>query len=85
MDVVITGIGLSSCRGSLQTTWSNIIQNKSGIKSHQIFRQIPAYPLGLIDSQPSQIGDLTQQILIDTLHDAKLATPLIISKPLLQY
>lgn len=76
MDVVITGIGLSSCLGSLQTTWSNIIQNKSGIKSHQIFRQIPAYPLGLIDSQPSQIGDLTQQILIDTLQDAKLATPL---------
>lgn len=76
MDVVITGIGLSSCLGSLQTTWSNIIQNKSGIKSHQIYRQIPAYPLGLIDSQPSQIGDLTQQILIDTLQDAKLATPL---------
>ncbi|MEY4519537.1 MAG: hypothetical protein RLZZ499_2137, partial [Cyanobacteriota bacterium] len=24
MDVVITGIGLSSCLGSLQSTWSSI-------------------------------------------------------------
>lgn len=76
MDVVITGIGLSSCLGSLQSTWSSIIQSKSGIKSHQIFRQLPAYPLGLIDSQPSQISDLTQKVLIDVLQDAELQIPL---------
>jgi 3-oxoacyl-[acyl-carrier-protein] synthase II len=76
MDVVITGIGLSSCLGSLQSTWSSILPGKSGIKSHQIFRQLPAYPLGLIDSQPSKIGDLTQKVLINTLQDAELQTPL---------
>jgi len=76
MDVVITGIGLSSCLGSLQTTWSSILQGKSGIKSHQLFPQLPAYPLGMIDVQPSNIRDLTQKILIDTLKDAQLQVPL---------
>mgnify|MGYP003492849597 FL=1 len=76
MDVVITGIGLSSCLGSLQSTWSSILQRKSGIKSRQIFEQLPAYPLGIIDSQPSQISDLTQKVLIDVLQDAELQIPL---------
>ncbi|PSB10980.1 3-oxoacyl-ACP synthase [Pleurocapsa sp. CCALA 161] len=75
-DVVVTGIGLSSCLGSLQTTWSSILQDKSGIKLHQLFPQLPAYPLGMIDSQPSLIDDLTQKILSDALQDAKLQVPL---------
>ncbi|MEO1693165.1 MAG: beta-ketoacyl-ACP synthase [Cyanobacteria bacterium J06631_6] len=76
MDVVITGIGLRSCLGSLLTTWSNILQGKSGIKSPQIFANFPVYPLGLIDSQPSRIDRLTHNILLDTLEDAQLAIPL---------
>ena len=76
MDVVITGIGLRSCLGSLQTTWSSILQGKSGIKSLQIFRDLPFYPLGAIDSQPSKIDKLTKSILLDTLQDAELASPL---------
>ena len=76
MDVAITGIGLRSCLGSLQTTWSSILQGKSGIKSQQLFNNLPAYPLGLIDSQPNKIGELTQNILLDTLQDAELQTPL---------
>jgi 3-oxoacyl-[acyl-carrier-protein] synthase II len=76
MDVVITGIGLSSCLGSLQTTWSSILQGKSGIKSRQLFPQLPAYPLGMIDAQPSNIKDLTQKILLDALQDAGLQVPL---------
>jgi 3-oxoacyl-[acyl-carrier-protein] synthase II len=76
MDVVITGIGLSSCLGSLQTTWSSILQGKSGIKSRQLFPKLPGYPLGMIDTQPSKIGDLTQKILLDTLQDAQLEAPL---------
>ncbi|NJO98682.1 MAG: beta-ketoacyl-ACP synthase [Pleurocapsa sp. CRU_1_2] len=76
MDVVITGIGLSSCLGSLQTTWSSILQEKSGIKSRQLFPQLPAYPLGMIDAQPSKISDLTLKILIETLQDAELQVPL---------
>jgi 3-oxoacyl-[acyl-carrier-protein] synthase II len=76
MDVVITGIGLSSCLGSLQTTWSSILQRKSGIKSRQLFPQLPAYPLGMIDAQPSNISDLTHKILLDALGDAELQVPL---------
>jgi 3-oxoacyl-[acyl-carrier-protein] synthase II len=76
MDVVITGIGLSSCLGSLQTTWSSILQGKSGIKSLQLFPQLPAYPLGMIAAQPSNISDLTQDILLDALQDAELQTQL---------
>jgi 3-oxoacyl-[acyl-carrier-protein] synthase II len=76
MDVVITGIGLSSCLGSLQTTWSSILQGRSGIKPRQLFPQLPSYPLGMIDVQPSKISDLTQNILIDALQDAELQVPL---------
>jgi 3-oxoacyl-[acyl-carrier-protein] synthase II len=76
MDVVITGIGLSSCLGSLQTTWSSILRGRSGIKSHQLFPQLPAYPLGMIDAQPSKIRDLTQKILLEALQDAELQVPL---------
>ncbi|MEO1672393.1 MAG: beta-ketoacyl-ACP synthase [Cyanobacteria bacterium J06631_2] len=76
MDVVITGIGLKSCLGSLPTTWSSIIQGKSGIKSRQLFDQLSAYPLGLISSQPSRIGISTQNVLDDTLKDAALEVPL---------
>lgn len=76
MDVVVTGIGLLSCLGSLQTTWSNILQGKSGIQPRQIFPQLPVYPLGLIDSKVSKIDDLTQKILAAALQDARLQSPL---------
>ena len=76
MDVVVTGIGLRSCLGSLQTTRSQILQGKSGIKSLQLFDNLPTYPLGLIDTQPSHIDRLTQDILLDTLVDAELQVPL---------
>ena len=76
MEIVVTGIGLSSCLGSLQTTWSNILQGTSGIKLQQLFPQLPVYPLGLIESKASKIDDLTQKILSDTLRDAKLQPPL---------
>ena len=75
MDVVVTGIGLMSCLGSLRATRANILQGHSGIKPHQ-FTQLPAYPLGLIDARPSKIDDLTLKILVDTLRDARLSTPL---------
>ncbi|WP_319420901.1 beta-ketoacyl-ACP synthase [Pleurocapsa sp. FMAR1] len=76
-DVVVTGIGLISCLGSLQTTWSSIVQGKSGIKLQQPFAELPVYPLGLINSQPSRIDNLTQKILLATLIDAKLQIPLL--------
>ena len=76
MDVVVTGIGLLSCLGSLQTTWSSILQSKSGIELRQLFPQLPVYPLGLIGSQANKIDDLIQKILTDALRDAKLQAPL---------
>ncbi|MGL4881615.1 MAG: beta-ketoacyl-ACP synthase [Waterburya sp.] len=76
MDVVVTGIGLISCLGSLTETWSSILQGKSGIKLHLPFPKLPAYPLGLINSQPSKIDALTQTILLATLQDAGLQPPL---------
>ena len=76
MDVVVTGIGLLSCLGSLQPTWSSILQGKSGIRSHCLFPELPAYPLGLIDVKPSKVDALTRKILLDTLSDAELIAPL---------
>lgn len=73
MEVVVTGIGLLSCLGSLRTTWSSILQGKSGIKSQQLFTQLPTYPLGLIKVKSVQnIPDLTTTILADTIDDAEL-------------
>ena len=76
MDVVVTGIGLRSCLGSLQLTWSNILRNTTGIRLQRLFPEFPIYPLGLIGTQPSKIDDLTVKILIDTLEDAELQVPL---------
>ena len=76
MEVVVTGIGLISCLGSLQTTWSNILQGRSGIKLQQPFLELPAYPLGLVNFQPSKLEPLSSKILSDTLADAGLKPPL---------
>ena len=77
MEVVVTGMGLISCLGSLQTTWSNILQGKSGISSQHLFPEFPFFPLGLINSQPSKVEGIINQLLLDTLEDAKLQPPLI--------
>ena len=76
MDVAVTGIGLLSCLGSLQSTWSSILQGKSGIKSRRLFSELPAYPLGLVSAKPSKVDALTRKILLDTLSDARLTLPL---------
>ena len=76
MDVVVTGIGLLSCLGSLQPTWSKILEGKSGIRTQSLDSQLPAYPLGLINAKPSKVYDLTCRILVDTLLDANLQPPL---------
>ena len=59
MDVVVTGIGLLSCLGSLQPTWSNILQGKSGIRSQSLFPELPSFHLGLINSEPSKVDIIT--------------------------
>lgn len=76
MDIVVTGIGLISCLGSLDSTWQKIVEGRSGIVSRQVFKDLPAYPLGLIDARPSKLEDLSQKILIAALADAELHPPL---------
>ena len=76
MDVVVTGIGLLSSLGSLQRTWSNILDGKSGILDHNLFPELPVYPLGLIDDRPSQVSAITGKLLAAVLHDSRLAAPL---------
>lgn len=74
--VVVTGIGLLSCLGNLQQTWKNIVNLKSGIKTHQIFKDFPAYPLGLIGKKPISINNLTTTLVQETILDANLSLPL---------
>jgi 3-oxoacyl-[acyl-carrier-protein] synthase II len=76
MDVVVTGIGLLSCLGSLTQGWASILAGKSGIKVQQPFSQLPAYPLGLINDRPSQLSSLTELIVKAAIADARLELPL---------
>ena len=76
LDVVVTGIGLRCCLGSLQQTWESLINLKSGIKKHQPFGEFPPYPLGLIAAKPTALNHLTQLVLTEALEDANLKPPL---------
>ena len=76
MDVVVTGIGLKTCLGSLQSTWKSVLQEKSGIKTRRLFNALPAYPLGLIEARPSNLNDIAQKISVDAVADAQLQAPL---------
>ncbi|MEO0835674.1 MAG: beta-ketoacyl-ACP synthase [Cyanobacteria bacterium J06642_3] len=84
MDVVVTGIGLQSCLGNLQQSWSRLLAGKSGIKICQPFAELPPYPLGLISGKstsksttsPSKLDELTKVIVKSAITDAGLNTPL---------
>ncbi|MBD2213468.1 beta-ketoacyl-ACP synthase [Nostoc linckia FACHB-104] len=77
VKVVVTGIGLVSALGdSLEASWQKLIAGKSGIKLHQPFPQLEAFPLGLIGEQPVQLEQLTQSVVAAALQDAGLSSPL---------
>ena len=76
MDVVVTGIGLQSCLGSLAQSWASILAGKSGIKVQQPFTELPPVPLGLINQAPSNLTDLTKLVVRAALKDAGLRVPL---------
>ena len=77
MDVVVTGIGLTSAIGELSQTWKGLLEQRSGIYFHQPFLELEPKPLALIDKQPRSILPLTQAIVLDALKDADLEPPLV--------
>ena len=76
MDVVVTGIGLQSCLGSLERSWASILRGKSGIKVQQPFTELSPYPLGSIEPIPTRLSSLTELIVKAAIADAKLQVPL---------
>jgi 3-oxoacyl-[acyl-carrier-protein] synthase II len=76
MDVVITGIGLQSCLGSLNQSWASILVGKSGIAIKQLFPELSSYPLGLISDSPLQLSLLTELVVKAAINDANLKLPL---------
>ncbi len=76
MQVLVTGIAIISCLGDSFSTWKAICEQKSGVKLHRPFSYFPPLPLGLIDSQPSAIHQLTLDLVKQTLESANLSTPL---------
>ncbi len=74
--VVVTGIGLLSALGFLTSSWQSLLQGKSGIGLHQLFPELPPYPLGLINRQPIELTNLTKLVVAAAIKDAKLDLPL---------
>lgn len=76
MDVVVTGIGLRSCLGSLTDSWQSLQSGKSGIRIMQPFPELSPYPLGMIENSPASLDDLTKTVIKSALEDAELKIPL---------
>jgi 3-oxoacyl-[acyl-carrier-protein] synthase II len=76
VEVVVTGMGLLSCLGSLEQSWHHLLAAKSGIALAQPFDRLSFFPLGEIAPHPANLAKLTLSLVKDTLHDARLTAPL---------
>lgn len=77
MNVVVTGIGLVSALGSLESTWQNLLAGNSGIQSHQPFLDLAPFPAALIATQPIALIAVAERVVFAALKDAGLEPPLI--------
>jgi 3-oxoacyl-[acyl-carrier-protein] synthase II len=76
MEVVVTGIGLSSALGNLTKTWKRLLSGESALYRRQPFVELVPRPLGLIADHPSNLLTITHQIVADAMIDAGLTLPL---------
>ena len=77
MQIVITGIGFRSAFGDLADTWRGLMDDRSAIRLHQPFADLPRLPLALIDRQPQHVIDLTHTVVAEAILDAGLSLPLL--------
>lgn len=77
MEVVVTGIGLVSALGSLDTTWKRLLAKETGIRLMQPFAELSPKPLALIEAAPTSLEALTQSVVLAALADAGLEPPLV--------
>ena len=76
MQIVVTGIGFRSAFGDLDRTWQGLMNDRTAIKLHQPFADLPPLPQALLDKQPQQILDLTRTVVAAAVADAGLSLPL---------
>jgi len=77
VDVVVTGIGLSCCLGSLAESWQRLVAGESGIQLARPFPELPAYPLGRVAASPTTLRSLADSVVTAALKDAGLTPPLL--------
>lgn len=75
-DVVVTGMGLVSALGSLESSWQKLLAGESGIRIVQPFPELAQHPLALIDQHPAKLEPLTEQVVQAALRAANLSPPL---------
>jgi 3-oxoacyl-[acyl-carrier-protein] synthase II len=76
VEVVVTGIGLVSALGSLESSWHHLLDGKSAIRLHQPFPDLPSRPLGLIGQTTASLENLIKQSVMQAIQDANLSLPL---------